>query len=630
MKGLNLKNVWQRLSRSRMAGEVAETLGGVEARQALLSQVGYQGQPAGLAARLMVELSRALPLKLDQESLRGFGAELNGKEIMAAARAEALSRYPTPKDKPQPASQVRLSPEDQAVMWPWISGQRMARLARAYALSHDVDLAQAAAKSLTEFCQHNPPLMGPGWANEQACAIRMLNWLWCLRFLNDPVVIPQDTVVSLLLQMQVAGQMLAEALNSAPEPAPMQAGPAGALLHLGCCLKFLPEAEGWLQTGSTRLGPALASWARIGAPRATSWAPVMLEWGGLSLWLSMKSGLEQPAGLVAGLRVLGPLVRAMAPPWGSGDSSLAWGWTPAGAVLGLDQDRVPAATGAANLAGMLLTDPDLRAGRMLDERLYWLYGRPAYEKLRQLAGGAPPSAKVLPGADLAVLACQGKGRRISLWLRLTPQSRALAGPHWAAQALSMGLCLDGQGLLVTPGPTGSGPLAAHLGSRAAFNAVSIDGQEPQGGLVSLEALEEDQRSAFVAASYDGYAHLGDPVRLRRRLFMDKTAGLVQVVDQVQAQDEHDCEVFFHLPASAEIEKNQEGAFLISGPWGKVLLKPDEKAAMDVLSGRDSPPLGWLADGVGKVKAAPVVRLYARVVGSARLSTSLVLAGQQGS
>jgi hypothetical protein len=624
MKGINFKNVWERLSSSRMAGEVSETLGGVEAREELLNQAGYQGKPAGLAARLMVEVGRTLPLALDRESLRGFGAELDGKAIMTQTRAEALSFYPTPKGKPQPASQVSLSPEDRAALTPWTSGQRMVRLARAYALSGDVDLARAAAKSLTEFCEHNPPLMGPGWFSQQTTSIRMLNWLWCLRFLNDPNLIPQETIVSLVLQMQVAGQMLAETLANAPEPDPMQVGPAGALLYLGRCLEFLPEAAGWLQAGSARLGPALSAWSHLGSPKATGWAPLMLEWGGLSLWLSMKAGMEQPVGLVAGLRVLGPLVRAMAPPWGAG---LNWGWTPAAAVLGLDQGRVSGATGAANLAGMLLTDPDLRAGRVLDERLYWLFGKPAYEKLRQLAGGGPPPATVLPGADLAVLACRGKGRRISVWLRLAPQSLAGNAPQWAAQALSMGLCLDGAELLGTPGPAGSGPMAGHLKSRSAYNAVMIDGQEPQGGLVSLEALEEDKRSAFVAASYDGYDHLGDPVHLRRRLFMDKTAGLVQVVDQVQAQDEHDCEIFFHLPASANVEKTEQGSYIISGPWGKVMLRPDEKAAVDVVTGRDNPALGWLADGVGKVKAAPVIRLYARVVGSARLTTSLALAGQ---
>jgi len=44
-----------------------------------------------------------------------------------------------------------------------------------------------------------------------------------------------------------------------------------------------------------------------------------------------------------------------------------------------------------------------------------------------------------------------------------------------------------------------------------------------------------------------------------------------------------------------------------------------------LPGPVSRRLGWRADGAGRVQAAPVVRLYARVVGSARLTTSLVLA-----
>jgi hypothetical protein len=574
----------------------------------------------------MVEISRALPLALDPASVRGFGSQLNGAEIMALTRAEALSNYPRMKGDPQPASQVSLTPEEQAALWPWISGQRMARLARGYALTGDVDLARAAAGSLTEFCEHNPPLMGPGWMDGQATAIRMLNWFWCLRFLNDPALIPQETVVSLVLQMQVAGQMLAEALSASPDPAPFQAGPAGALLHLGRALSFLPEAADWLQLGSSRLGPALAAWSRPGPALSTSWAPLMLEWGGLGLWLAMKAGQEQPPGLVAGLRVLGPMVRAMAPPWGPGDERLDWGWSPARSVLGLDQGRVDAASGAANLAAMLLTDPDLRAGRVLDERLYWIYGKPAYEKLRQLAGGPAPSAQTLPAADLAMLSHRGKGRRLSMWLRLAPQLQETAPlPLWQAQSLSMGLCLDGHGLLVTPGPAGSGPLAQHLAGRSAFNAVCIDGAEPQGGAVSLEALEEDERGAFVAASFDGYAHLEDPVNLRRRLFIDKNAFLVQVVDQVQAEGEHDFEAFFHLPPEAEAEQATDNSLIISGPWGEVLMRHDPKASVEVVSGRSNPPLGWLADDVGRVKAAPVVRLYARVVGSARLTTSLALA-----
>jgi hypothetical protein len=631
MKGLNLKSVWERIAGSRMAGQVAETLAGAEAREALLSQAGYQGQPAGLAARLMVEVSRALPLALDAASLRGFGSELPGAQVMALARAEALSRYPAMKGAPQPASQISLTPEEQAALMPWISGQRMARLAQAFVISGDVDLARAAAGNLTEFCEHNPPLMGPGWMDEQITAIRLLNWLWCFRFLNDPAIIEQDTVVALLIQMQVAGQMLAETLVSQPEPAPLQVAPAAALLHLGCCLSFLPEAGGWLELAGKKLGPALASWGRPLGLLSSNWAAVMLEWSGLSLWLCMKNNLEAPAGLVAGLRALGPLVRAMAPPWGSG---LAWGWSPVGSVLNLSQGRVDAATGTANLAAMLLTEPDLRAGRTLDERLYWLYGKASYEKLRQLAGGPPPPAQNLAAAGLAVLGALSKGRRMSLWLRTAPQEDAAgsavggaakSSPFGQAQGLSMGLCLDGHPFLITPGPAGSGPLARYLASRAAFNAVRIDGAEPGPGAVSLEALEDDQRGAFVAASFGGYGHLEDPVSLRRRLFIDKTAALVQVVDQIQAEGEHDCEVFFHLPAGAEVTEQAEGEFLIAGPWGQVLLQADKKAAVEVISGQANPPLGWQADGVGKVKAAPVVRISARTVGSARLTTSLVLA-----
>lgn len=622
MKGISIKSAWDRLTRSRTAGKISQSLGGAEARETLLAKAGYQGQPGGLAARLMVEVGRALPLALDPAALRGFGALFPGADIMAAARAEALSRYPAVPQSDLPASQVRLSPEEQASLWPWLSGQRALRLARSFVLSQDAGLAEAAVASLADFCASNPPLMGPGWADEQTTAIRVLNWLWCLRFLQDPSLLPQETMLALMVQMHLSGQILAEALLGAPEAGPLQAGPAGALLHLGRCLVFVEEADHWVQLGLSRLGTALASWSTPWPPFATSWAPLMLEWGGLSLWLCQKVGLDQPEGLIAGLRALGALVRAMAPPWGAG---LAWGWSPAQTAIGLDQGRVDAASGAANLNAALLIDPDLRAGRVMDERLYWLFGKPAAEMVRQLAGGKTPAACHLPAAGLAMLAGHSQGRRVSLWLRTAPWGQpAENAPLWSAQALSLGLCLDGEPLLTTPGPAGSGPLASYLSSRAAYCAMRLDGQEPQSGQTVLEALEEDDRGAFAAARYDGYSHLNDPVIIRRRLFLDKHACLIQIVDQLQADGEHDCEIFYHLPAHAEARITGGGLVEINGPWGQALMFPEAKATLELIKGRANPPLGWHADQAGRAAAAPAIRLYARVAGSARLTTSLAL------
>ncbi|CAO0820204.1 hypothetical protein DFAR_1430018 [Desulfarculales bacterium] len=112
-----------------------------------------------------------------------------------------------------------------------------------------------------------------------------------------------------------------------------------------------------------------------------------------------------------------------------------------------------------------------------------------------MARGCPPPPLEAPGVGLGGLAAEIGGRKVNVALCLT------AGPDSAA-ALSLCLSQGGQAILLPPGPAGSEPLAPHLRGR-------VDEAEPRGGRV---ALESGPRHCFLAASYDGYAHLPDPCR----------------------------------------------------------------------------------------------------------------------
>jgi hypothetical protein len=610
MKAWGFKEWWARLAGAGVARKMARRLGGSEAQGRLLAELGYGGNPAGLAARVALELGRALPLADGPAGLRAFGRHLPGREVMAEARAEALSPYPQPEAPPQPASALRLDAGEEAALWPWTSGQRVCRLARASRLAGEAELARAAAESLAEFCRRNPPLLGPGWREGFTVAVRAASWLWAWRFLGQ--AFPAEQTATVLVHLRLMSQLLAQALEADQRPGPLQAGPAGALVLLGRALTVLPEAEAWRELGAARLGPALAAWQEPGPALPTHQAVAACEWGGLSLWLGSREGWELP-GVVGGLRHLAVLCRGLAPPWGPGR-----GWGAAGrrGVLGLEAGADPA-TAAANLAAVLITDPELRAGRVLDERLFWLYGPEAAERLRQLAGGGVPAAADHPGAGLTGLFAIRGGQRLGVWLRTGPRGQP---PGGEAQALALCLCLDGKALLPPPGPPGSGPLAGHLASRQAHSAVVVDGAEPGPGVVELESLT----GSFCAASFDGYRSLADPVRLRRRVYLDAPAGLVTVVDQVQGSGQHQCEVLFHLPAGSRARAGAGGVEL-TGPWGRALFTPDPKARVEVVSGRDQPPLGWQSLAGGRVGPAPVVRVWAPVVGSARLTNVFALA-----
>ena len=357
------------------------------------------------------------------------------------------------------------------------------------------------------------------------------------------------------------------------------------------------------------------AWSRPAGDLPTAALAAACEWGGLGLWAGAGAGVELP-GVVAGLGRLAGACRALAPPWGAG---AYWGWEPGAPVLGCEPRPDSPYSGPANLAAVLLGEPELRARRQLDERLFWLHGPAALEKLRQLAGGPDPGPLESAGAGLVKLGGRCRGRRLGICLRLTP----------GAMALDLLVSLEGVEFLLPPGPAGGGDWAEHLGQRAAHNALRVDLAEPAGGAVVLEALEAGEDRLFAAASYDGYQGLDDPVAIRRRVYADLKRGIVDVVDQVQAQAEHLAELFFRLPPGTGVDTLESGLLVLNGPAGRWLLRPEAKARVSLLLGRTQPALGWRALEPGRVEPAPVVRVQALVRGAARLTTSLVLPQGEG-
>lgn len=610
-----IKRIWERLAGQGAAEQVARELGGGGAGEELLAAAGYAGKPAALLARLRSELGRALPLYADARSLAGFRGSGLVRPFLRQAHRQAAEPLPArPEETPRPAGRLRLGHEERRGWWPLASGQRSLRLAAAYRLSDDPELALAAMRSLRRFCRHHPPLMGPGWAMSEALAARALNWLFALRLLDEALAPEGDEGLDVLLHLRLLALVLDEQARAGGGPA---APAAAALLFLGRCLPFLPEAAAWLQTGCETLGPALAAWRGPDAGDPGR-AVAACAFGGLGVWLGGRAGLELP-GASAGLRELAGLCRALAPPWGPGS-----GWSrPYGPpALGWGGDGPgDGAREAANLAAMLLSEPGLRAARKLDLGLLLLLGPQAPERLRALAGGPDPEPLDHPGAGLSVLCARAAGVRVRAVLRTGPRNGGDCAPP--AEALALTLALDGRWLLEPPGPAGEGPLSSHLASRLAQSAAVVDRGEAGPGRVELESLEDGEERAFMAASFDGYGALADPVRLRRRVFIDGRAGLVNLVDQVQAAGEHELTVLLRMPVEAKVESGPDG-LTVSGGFGKILVRPDPKARVGVVRGRSDPPLGWRADGRGGMQPSPVIVQSARTVGGARLSTVIVL------
>lgn len=614
MKRPEGKSIWNRLPRARLVKSVLGNLDGPKARERFLASCGYAAKSEGLVARLGIELERSLPLKVGAGPLAEFEQFFDSVSAVALAQIEA--KQPTPKiDASAPASQVRLSAADARSLWPWHSGQRVLRMARAHLVGRDASLAMAVSSALGDFCRFNPPLMGPAWAGVGLVAVRSLNWLMALRMIGDPLRLGADRVVSVLMHLGLIAQVLAEDLAQGPP----RVVPAAGLIFLAKCLPFMDQAEKWSQLGETSLNLALAAYGQAGPSPSTSQVGLDAHWAALCCWLLGKQWAQ--GGVQLGLARLIGLGRTVAAPWGSGQG---WGNSRAPSVLSFDATVHDTFAPAANLAAVVLNEPDLRAGRKVDETLFWLIGPECGEWLRQLAGGATPATGSLVGAGMAWLAAEPGGRKVSIRVCAAP-SRKEAEP-WVARSLDLAIDLGGHPLLATPGPGEGGLLAEYLMSRAAHSVVRIDGREPSAGRVRVEGMESGEGHQFMALAFDGYASLEDPVHLRRRVHLDTNRSIITVVDQLTAKGQHGVEVMFHLPPGSRVEQSTGQGLNLLGAFGRVLMEPDRQCAVEVMEGQNDPPLGWRSDAVGRVAAAPVIRLHTRLVGSATLTTVLAPAG----
>ena len=374
------------------------------------------------------------------------------------------------------------------------------------------------------------------------------------------------------------------------------------------------------QTGRGGGGPCLAVWSRADKPRPTSLAAAICQWAVLALWLSRKAGCDAP-GLEDALTPVALFCRAEAPPWGGGGG---WGFSHLWPVLDLNGACAAAEAHAwpANMAAMLLEDADLRADRNMHEPLYWFCGPETPARLRSLANIKAPRAVDSPCLGATALCLNSAGRRAQVLLRSSPRPGHGDSVH-QAESLSFSLSLDLHPVVISPGVVLGGPMEPFTKSRRSGNGPLVDGLEPKSGGVVLEGLEQKDSHAFVSATFDGYKYLADPVVLRRRLHIDASRGVLNIVDQLDSKQSHTVEINLLLDADSDAQQTKDGLWVVCGAFGVALVRPEPRATCELVRGRGDPALGWAASPTGDVVPAPVLHIACQVVGQASLTTSIV-------
>jgi hypothetical protein len=249
-------------------------------------------------------------------------------------------------------------------------------------------------------------------------------------------------------------------------------------------------------------------------------------------------------------------------------------------------------------------------------------------------GGAPLPTRFTDGGYLVM----GRDLHTPAEVRLTMDVGALGynriAGHGHADALMLLLSAGGDEFLVDPGTycyNAAPALRHYFRGTAAHNTAMVDGldQSLYGGSflwlrdihTTLAQYDDDGVRASATASHDGYQRLADPVRHERSVRWDGASGELVVVDRFHCAQPHQVRLHWHLAPECALAA-QDGGWLASRAAGQLAIQPELPAGWqaEVVSGQETPPLGWVSRAFYQRQVAPVLVCSGTVTPGMALTT----------
>jgi hypothetical protein len=522
-------------------------------------------------------------------------------------------------------------------------------LAQAYAMSGNAGYFHDLAEQLDSWFLACPRGLGPNWASALEAGIRLISWSIAWQLIGGASCRQFDSSRHAGLRARWLRSVFEHAefirgwLSLHSSANNHLIGELAGLFVAGVTWPHWKRAALWADTAQRLLErEALAQNAPDGVNReqAVSYHRFVVDLLIFCLLAGSANGrrfsAEYAARIEAMLDYLASIMDAggNVPQFGDADD---------GEIARLAQDegfspyRSLLATGALLFAR---GDFKLKAGA-LDDKTRALVGPKADEQYAALDAKKTrlPPRRGFPEGGYYVLGCDFD---TPAEIRLVVDAGALGyrsiAAHGHADALSFTLSAGGQELLIDPGTYAyhtHGAWRQYFRGTSAHNTVRIDGldQSVQGGnflwlakanagcSLWLSAAEKDSFEGW----HDGYRRLGDPVKHRRTIELDKAARRIVVEDTLEMAEDHEVELFFHCHEDATLVQTRRGCLVRRENAALRMTLPEAPGAkVQVHCGSLAPISGWVSRAFDNRAPALTLAWSARLSGRAVLRTEIMV------
>ena len=524
--------------------------------------------------------------------------------------------------------------------------QHLTLLAGAWYLTGEDAYAERAAEQLRSWWQENPFLSGVNWTSGIEVGIRLINFVWIRRLLDEWAKIGDlfERNDLALRQIRWHQQYLAAFESRGSSANNHVIAEAAGQLAASCAFPWFRESSRWRKQSAQLLERELAhntSPSGINRELASDYHGFVAELGYFAALEAVAAGfpLSDSAWrlLCAMTDAMTALVDSYCQPPRQADSD-------EGRVVLLDfpaHNRWPAllAIGAALFGEMDWWPPTPANASSV------LVGALAGGQ-RQVPGRPDQRPTRFADAGITILRTTSASSP-EIWCRCDggPHGFLTIAAHAHADALSVEVRYAGVDVLADPGTYcyhGEPAWRSYFRSTIAHNTVEIAGQNQskEGGpflwLRHAHSREtevaDDGSVASWSAEHDGYLSLNPPARHRRSVRLDRVSRAMDIIDEIQGGD-HEVRLAFHFGPAVHAELRDSSVVLSwpapaapAGPSsrpGAAWLELPPELQWSLHRGETDPILGWYSHGLGR--RVPAFTVLGRgLAASARpLATRLV-------
>jgi hypothetical protein len=472
--------------------------------------------------------------------------------------------------------------------------QHLPTLGKAYRITHNERYAQEIVAHITHWLEDNPCLIGVNWTCAMEVAIRIVNILWGLAFIEDASCYTMAFRQRVLTAVWEHGQYVISHLEYSIH----RDGTIGnhnhflsdivGLVYLGVLFPEFRAAQQWRQLGVTALSEEMARQVYPdGADYESSltYHRFVLELFTSAALLCRLNGISLPESFWTKLEKMFEFTLYMTRPDGKmpqvGDADDGrlhilsdyghWDRT---------DHRYLCAIGA-----ILFHRTDMKAAAgAFSEEAFWLFGGEGAKTFDALPEAQRPlESKAFPASGFYSM----RAGKTYLLACCNAVGTAAAGNHKHNDLLSFELYTADTAFIVDPGAyiyTAAPTWRNRFRSTHYHNTVVVDAQEQnrfvQNKLFRLmpdaEPIVHAWRSTaecdWLEAEHTGYHRLPQPVTHRRAFRFEKRLEKLHITDVLQGRGEHRAEWYFHFDHGIAVERLEDVTFVARARGAKLFLR----------------------------------------------------------